>query len=481
MSLSYKSLLENIPQCISDKSQSYHFLTERHMQAIWLEQKYFKNLKTSSGEAIQVISPGIWNADAGPDFRKAHIKVGNRDFKGDIELHLMEDSWHQHGHYQDSRYNDVVLHVSFWKPKSDKIIATHNGRVVLQLYLEDFLTIPAARIPQWVDLDLYPYKKFIGSGQCAQSLFRHLSAGQIKNFFCSAAEWRLSQKESHLACRSQSNSLMMGDGVAMALGYKNNSEAFVSIFEWLKTLQNNSEEMLMALAMKACGFFGDVYREKWKESARFQKYCKLADSININPPTAFSLSLNQIRPFNHPIRRLAVLIKLLRDPTLADLYEKLENLWLSQWHQCKNKKDWQKLFKKLLDFLPAYMDPYWNYHYTFEVEPKKELLSLMGNDLKTGIAINTFLPLLHKNVLNRSSWNELEAFRQFYDSLPASNAGKSRYLVHRFFGDSSKGAILKTAMSEQGAYQLHRDFCIHYEASCSGCPFVEKAKEMFNF
>ena len=52
-------------------------LTERHLQILWLEQKLLKNLITNQGESIEVISPGIWNTGPGPDFLKAHLKIGN--------------------------------------------------------------------------------------------------------------------------------------------------------------------------------------------------------------------------------------------------------------------------------------------------------------------------------------------------------------------------------------------------------------------
>ena len=99
-----------------------------------------------------------------------------------------------------------------------------------------------------------------------------------------------------------------------------------------------------------------------------------------------------------------------------------------------------------------------------------------GETLKREILVNTILPLLHEGVQERQDPEELSAFDRLYRSLPAAQTGKGRYLVHRFFGDTPKGAILKKAEMEQGAYQIHRDFCLHYEASCEGCPFVQRVK-----
>jgi hypothetical protein len=65
-------------------------ITERHLQALWWEQNYFKPLFTSNGQSLTIISPGQWNVKGGPDFRKAHLRLDNTDIKGDIEIHLTD-------------------------------------------------------------------------------------------------------------------------------------------------------------------------------------------------------------------------------------------------------------------------------------------------------------------------------------------------------------------------------------------------------
>lgn len=463
----YSTLLDKTSH-VADKTKSYQFLTERHLQAMWLEQKYFKPLHTISGELIEVISPGIWNADAGPDFLKAHIKIGPREYRGDIEIHLLEESWYQHGHNDDERYNDVILHVSLWKPKNEVLIKSKNGRVLLQTYLEHNLTIPHSRIVQLIDLDLYPYKKFIGSGRCAQTLFRTLPEKKIVAFFKSAAAWRLEKKADFLKAHVSDPSLRMGAGVAMALGYKNNTQQFLNLFLWLSSIREAPEEVLLALGMHACGFFGESYHKKWTDSPLYSHLNALALKFTSESFPKFKLELNQIRPLNHPIRRLVVLSKLIKDPAMPILFHTMELCW-------RNNTE-----KQIKDLLPTYCDPYWNTHYSFEKESRNEMLSLMGEDLKDRIIINTFLPLLSEQIVSRGDPEEINAFENFYSSFSAEKNSKTKYLIHRFFGDGHKGEILNRAETEQGAYQLHRDFCLHYEASCFGCPFVDRFKQNFH-
>src|SRR5688572_12988304 len=101
----YTSLLtDNFNFTLCETRAEYKYLTERHIQAIWYEQILFTNLRTHDGEAIIIISPGIWNSDAGPDFLKAHLKIGDKEYRGDVEVHLQAEGWYQHHHHTDPRY-----------------------------------------------------------------------------------------------------------------------------------------------------------------------------------------------------------------------------------------------------------------------------------------------------------------------------------------------------------------------------------------
>jgi hypothetical protein len=193
MSEFYSRLLSPQGTSIQESSKPYLTFTERHMQALWLEQKYFKNLLTLDGQKVEVVSPGIWNQEAGPDFLKAHLLIEGKKIVGDVELHLYADGWQQHRHHQDERYNEVVFHLFMWA-RTQKDIYAQSGASILQASLEDFLTIPLARIVQLIDLDLYPYKKFVGSGKCAKNLFYQLQDQKVVELFEAAADWRLKRK-----------------------------------------------------------------------------------------------------------------------------------------------------------------------------------------------------------------------------------------------------------------------------------------------
>lgn len=472
-----------LPFCYSEsaaeKRNSYNILTERHLQAVWLEQKYFKNLKTQNDELITVISPGIWNSEAGPDFLKAHIRIGNREVRGDIEIHLSQEGWYQHNHHTDPNYNNVILHVCYWMPVKERPSYTLNGKELLPVYLQPCMTIPEGRIVKLIDLDLYPYTHFTGAGSCSRILFNRLSEEKTASLLRSAAAWRLKAKHDRLNAKIDSSHHYLTGGMAMVLGYKHNAEAFLAIFKYLVNKNIKSEQLLFAAALGLGGFFNEHHQKKWADSPF---YCQLKDEFDklAKDETApsITLKLDKIRPANHPVRRLAVMAKMMSDPETLRLESRLFALWSSYW-QSGSSKGWKKLKEWFLEMMPSYPENYWEHHYTFETKEQAKPVALVGNDLKREMLINVCMPLLYSEIESRGSDLEKSAFISFYSSFPAAKTKKSVYLNHRFFGSKNEKSAFSSADLQQGAYQIHHDFCVHFEASCQGCPFVERYKKAF--
>lgn len=471
----YSFLLTTHYQNVQEGKQTYGYLTERHLQASWLEQKYFKNLQTVKGESIEVISPGLWNREAGPDFLKAHLKIGSQELRGDIEIHLQAKGWLHHGHHQDKRYNEVILHLFLWPSMHAQPLLKQNGEPLRAACLQDCLTVSPHDLISLIDLDLYPYKTFIGSGQCAHTLFKDLPETFITKLFTSASEWRLYQKKRYLQAHFLHVSWQIAGGIAMALGYKHNTEAFLELFKFLVNYQDQPIEILFAIGLGCCGFFEESYQLRWDHSTYYQQLKTFWWGVCSSITHQTHLKLHQIRPLNHPVRRLAYLAHFLADDPIYRLWTGIQEVWSrGRLIDRSNKKEREKLIHQFMDQIPFYEDSYWNSHYTFELESQSLKLPLMGENLKQEILVNTLFPVLYSDILERDDQEELNAFQQIYQDLKASHSSKTHYLTHRFFGDKPKGALLEKAQIEQGAYQLHKDFCIHYEASCEGCPFVER-------
>ena len=99
-------------------------MNERLLQFIWQFQ-YFNHheLQSESGEELQIILPGRFNTNQGPDFLEAKIKIGEALWVGNIEIHVQASDWEKHAHEQDKNYNNVILHV-VWE--NDRHLSQRN-------------------------------------------------------------------------------------------------------------------------------------------------------------------------------------------------------------------------------------------------------------------------------------------------------------------------------------------------------------------
>jgi hypothetical protein len=87
-------------------------LTESFLHYVWQLQYFRKDdLKTSSGDPVQVCHPGNRNSDAGPDFSNARVKIGELEWRGSVEIHIKASGWNDHKHSADEAYENVILHV----------------------------------------------------------------------------------------------------------------------------------------------------------------------------------------------------------------------------------------------------------------------------------------------------------------------------------------------------------------------------------
>ena len=111
-------------------------IAERVLQAIWKNRDFnCKNLLTFRGESLEIIDPGEWNHQEGPDFRNASLKIEGKTVQGDVEVHLYAKDWVQHRHSSDPNFSCVVLHVTLFD--SPKVRMEPPHRIVLLPYLKE--------------------------------------------------------------------------------------------------------------------------------------------------------------------------------------------------------------------------------------------------------------------------------------------------------------------------------------------------------
>jgi len=81
---------------------------------LWKGKTLFgKAFLAKNGERVEVIHPGYYNIEDGPDFKEAKIRIDGRLWAGSVEIHVKTTDWRKHGHQHNQQYNNVILHVVY--------------------------------------------------------------------------------------------------------------------------------------------------------------------------------------------------------------------------------------------------------------------------------------------------------------------------------------------------------------------------------
>ena len=124
-------------------------MREDFLHYCWRTQRLdLTGLRTTENEPVEVLSRGLLNTHAGPDFSDARVRIGNTRWAGNVEMHVRASEWRQHGHQHDPAYDSVILHV------------VHTDDV--PVYHRSGSRIPTVELKDRIPLDLYDsYRRLI--------------------------------------------------------------------------------------------------------------------------------------------------------------------------------------------------------------------------------------------------------------------------------------------------------------------------------
>lgn len=86
-----------------------------------------KELKSTLGNNIEIIDPGLQNRNAGPDFFNAKVKINGTLWVGNVEIHQNTSDWFKHGHDRNPAFDSVILHVA---ENVDCELKRSNGEII---------------------------------------------------------------------------------------------------------------------------------------------------------------------------------------------------------------------------------------------------------------------------------------------------------------------------------------------------------------
>lgn len=405
-------------------------------------------LTTTDGREVEVLDPGLHNRDAGPDFFNAKVRIGDTLWVGNVEIHLRSSEWYAHGHDRDSKYNNVVLHVV---AEADTDVLTNDHRYLPQLILK----VPDSVREHYDELlttDHYP--------PCYR-IIKNLSPLMVHSWMAALQTERLEQKTQAIAERVRQCDGSWEDAyfqtLARNFGFGINGDAFE---QWARNVPFSAvgkhRDDLFQIEAFFLGQAGLLTTEslppRYRDAAlnegyftRLQnEYAYLSHKFQLKPMDFSTWRFLRLRPQNFPHIRIS---------QLATLYHE-RRAGLSALVECETVDALRKL-------LSTRVTPYWETHYAFGAESKRnsKKLSVSSADL---LIINTAIPMLF--AVGRHRQKE-ELCDRAFDLLEEMKAEKNHIISMR----QECGLPVKSAGDTQALIQLKREYCDRKD--CLRCRF----------
>ncbi len=416
-------------------------MNESFLQYLWQFQYFDKrDLKTTAGEALTILKPGILNSDSGPDFSHVKVRIGDIDWVGNVEIHVQSSGWYEHKHDQDRAYENVVLHVVWEENKP--------------VYRNDGTRIPTLHLKNRVEEHLIKsYQKIINnpnSVPCEKS-FPAVDELIKHSMIDKALMQRLEAKAKLISVLLDQNK---GDWEETAyqllagnFGFKINKEPFHQLAKSLpyKLIQKHRDHLTQveALLFGQAGFLVAKSKDEYLTSL-FNEYQFLGKKYNlINQQLHVTQwKFLRLRPANFPSIRLAQFATLLA--THKNIFSSLLEL---------------QDYKSLVRFFEIQPSTYWHNHYRFGKKSKR-LVSGFGEASRDIIIINTVVPLLVAYGQSRDDWSLVDRAVHILQSIPTE---KNR--ITRLW--QNLGYASNTAFDSQGLIELYTNYCQRRE--CLNC------------
>jgi hypothetical protein len=406
-------------------------MKENLLHFIW-KLKLFSTpkLKTYANEAVEIISVGIENLNAGPDFLNAKISINQQLWAGNVEIHLKSSDWYTHHHENDEKYDSVILHV-VWEHDVEVFRKTNEPMATLEL-------------KNYISQDvLKNYQKLFSKNKKWINCENHISfisSFVLNNWIERLYFERLDQKSEFIKqvfSETKNNwEATLFRLLTKNFGLKINGDAFFNIassidFSIIRKVSANKEQF-EALYFGQAGLLYDncesVYFEKLKNE---YEYLKL--KFKLTPISKGQVQFFRLRPNNFPTIRISQLV---------NLYHKHQNLF-SKLIETDALEDFYELFS-------VTTSTFWETHYTFSKESKKSTKKVTKQFVDL-LLINTIIPIkfLYLKSLGKSDFSSLLILIQ--QIKPEKNSIISHFELLKIKSNN--------ALKSQALLQLKNGYC----------------------
>ena len=402
---------------------------EQLLHYVWKHKIFsLKELKTTTGQQVEVIDTGLANTDAGPDFFNAKLKLDGVLWIGNIEIHERSSDWFKHGHHADAGYNSVILHIA---SEIDMEISRSNGERIPQIQLI---------CPEAVRTN---YKELLETASYppCYRIIPSLSPFTAHSWMSALQMERFEQKATLLNERLKRCQGNWEDAFFITLarnfGFGLNGDAFET---WAHQLpfravdkHRNDLFQIEAIFFGQAGILedsdGDGYYLRLKK-----EYTYLQHKFGLIPMDASLWRFLRLRPANFPHIRIA---------QLACLYHRAYGL-LSRIMETET-------LQGVRDILKGGTSEYWLTHYTFGGSSPSRPKTLSNTSLDL-LIINTVVTFLYAYGLHKGNPVLCARAGSFLEELKAEN----NYITRMW---EQCGMKTSNAADSQALIQLKKEYC----------------------
>ena len=477
-------------------------IPEKVIRCVWNDQLIKTDaLTTTDGRTLEVVFPGYWNFGSGPDFKSASIRIDGTLHEGDVELHVYGCDWKAHGHSDNNEYDNVILHVFMWKGRGRKSTQEENPSQaknlsrphIHELELKDSLKQGILQLNEQLDFDSYPLLNQFNTGLCHRPLVR-LSQEKFTELLKSAGDARIQTKMDRFHDRTITRGYEQTfyEGVAEAMGYPSNKQAFRTLAEnvpleeirQLAPAKSSYEEKVKLVQALLFGVsrlidFADAPKDLSDLQNSWNRHRKkFEDRLMDRREWKFG----KMRPANFPYRRIAALSHLTVRHWENGLFTDTLDCLKSTLPTVLEKGYTGSTRNKVLNFFCLEADDFWAWHYTVGGKKLAKKQQLIGSDRSREIIINIVLPIgLIYARASKSISLEKALSLLFQTKTRTPDNQWIRFMSHFILGD--KAPLLKELDSDrktQGLMQVYQDYCTRNQNNCLRCQFPSIVERYFS-
>ena len=406
-------------------------MPEEFLQYIW-ENRLFttKDIKTHSGEKLEILDQGKRNTDSGPDFFNARVKLGDTIWAGNIEIHPKASDWNKHQHQYDKAYDNVILHVV---ETADEAITRSNGEEIPVMILQYSETLAKN------------YRSLLDARSWipCENQFHKVDPILLQLGFNRLMIERLESKTDDILHKLEQNNNDWNETfyqvLARAFGFKVNALPFELLAKSLPLSvmgkHRNNLFQIEALLFGNAGLLnnqllGDDYFLKLRE-----EYSFLYKKYRLKAIESHLWKFLRLRPVNFPTIRIS---------QLAALIYNAESLF-SKITDAEDLDSLMKLFR-------VQASEYWDSHYNFNKTTSRNIKKELGEDSTRLLIINIVIPFLFVYGEKQNKPQLKNRALGFLEQLPA----ESNSIVKKW---SHLGVKARTAFETQALLQLKNNYC----------------------